>query len=66
MTDGRADYFEFFDFAQSGQDIVLNAISEERVIFLSTQIFKREHGNALLRRARSVVRPSTIEWVITK
>ena len=46
---GRArDNLEVTDASELRQDFVLNTVGEVRVCFFFAQIFKRQHGNALV------------------
>ena len=42
---GAADHFEIGDFPKLGQNVVLDAVGKNRVLFLITQIFKWQHGD---------------------
>ncbi len=44
---GAADHFEVRDLRQVGQDFVLHAVGEKRVLLVVAQVFKRQHGDAL-------------------
>ena len=44
-----ADHFEVGNFGQIGENLVLHAISEVSVLFIITQIFEGQHGDALFR-----------------
>ena len=43
---GAADHLQVGDFRQLGQDVVLDAIGKERVLFLVAQIFEWQNGDA--------------------
>ena len=46
-----ADDFQIRHLGKVGQDFILHAIGEVSVLFLITQIFEREHGDAFFSRA---------------
>jgi hypothetical protein len=48
---GLTDHFQIRDLGQVGQDLALNAVGEERVLLVRTQIFKWEDRDALFRHS---------------
>ena len=46
---GAPDDFQVGDFRQVGQDLVLHAVGEERVVLFRAQVFERQNRDALFR-----------------
>src|SRR5262249_12873501 len=43
---GSADHFQVSDFCQLGQNVVLNAVGKDRMLFPLAEIFKWQYGDA--------------------